>query len=453
MNKQIENYYDGLNLKLLEAIPADAQKILELGCANGRLGRKYKEKHPTVYWSGVEISSEAAKQAAEYLDTVHVIDLDTDDLSVVGKGFDTIVIGDLLEHLRNPKSILEKIHHLSDAQARIVCCVPNMSHSSVVQRLLTGDISYDASGLLDETHLKFFSPSSLFKLLLDSGWLPNMIDHYSTGLPDTSFNRDLISAAQKLGVPPSITALNLSLYQMIVFASKWQKKSFNSANCRTSLSVVVPVTRPWQCDLNISRSPGLTEIGADVVYVQGAGNAAEAFVSGLGKTTAPWIIMAHQDVYFPSGTGHAILRELVAIEDEGFAGTPVGFAGIAKNRLGETSYSGWVIDRRNLFQHKGSNAAESMDEFAICLHRDSKISIDPNLGWHLWATDLCLQAESLANRPIGRILEIPLFHNSVNDYTLPDDYHRSADYLLKKYPQLNSIQTLCGLIERPAKVA
>ena len=62
----MSNYYDGLNQKLLAAIPADAKHVLELGCANGRLGQRFKELHPGVSWWGVEMSAEAAATAAQH---------------------------------------------------------------------------------------------------------------------------------------------------------------------------------------------------------------------------------------------------------------------------------------------------------------------------------------------------------------------------------------------------
>jgi SAM-dependent methyltransferase len=446
MNSKDESYYEGMNLKLLSAIPQDAGRVLELGCAKGQLGRRFKETHPETYWHGVDISVEAAVEATKYLDAIDVLDLDDQELKFDGQLFDTIVIGDVLEHLRNPDLVLEALYKLSEPHARIVCCVPNMSHFSVVQRLIAGDITYDQAGLLDLTHRRFFSPSSFFKLMLDCGWLPHMVDHYSTGLPQSAFTLGLIEAAKDMGLPPATAVRNLSLYQMIVVAQKWCRPSLGKASRKAAFSVIVPVNRPWQYELNILRSPGLSEVGAKVVCVQSAENAAAAFASGLAETTTPWVIMAHQDVYFPSGTGLAIASELAAIEDSGLAGTPVGFAGVSKDAAGVSRYSGWVIDRQHLFQHPGSVSAESIDELAIALHRDSKIVIDPQLGWHLWATDLCLQAERLAQKPIGRILEVPVFHNSVNDYNLPDEFHRSAQLLAKKYPGRNKFMTLCGQI-------
>ena len=174
----MSNYYDGLNLKLLDAIPADAKRVLELGCANGRLGRRFKELHPGVSWWGVELMADAAASAAQFLDRVIQLDLDHADLAQLEGGFDVIVIGDLLEHVREPLRLLESLYDLATPGAQIVCCLPNMAHLSVIERLVAGDISYDSMGLLDATHVRFYSPASAFKTFLDAGWLPHLRDQY-----------------------------------------------------------------------------------------------------------------------------------------------------------------------------------------------------------------------------------------------------------------------------------
>ena len=442
------NYYDGLNLKLLAAIPQDAQRVLELGCANGRLGQRFKESHPHTEWWGVDLSAEAAATAAPHLDRVFTLDLDTADLSVLGRGFDVIVIGDLLEHLRRPQAVLEALYDLSAAGAQIVCCLPNMAHVSVIERLIAGDISYDPVGLLDQTHVRFFSPGSAFKTFLDAGWLPHMQDEYRVELPQTQFAARLVDAAMALGLPRDTALRNMGLYQMILVCRKWPMQALAQAAAPVPFSVIVPVNRPWQYELNIARSPGLQEVQAEVIAVQGASSAAEAYSMGASRAKHAWRVMAHQDLYFPVGTGFALAQQLGAINAAGLQQLPIGFAGIDGSGTKPGAHAGMVIDRRALFWHERSTGAVSLDELAVCLHRDSAVTIDPTLGWHVWATDLCLQAQALAGRPIAQILQVPLFHNSVGEYKVPTEFNDSAQRLLRKYPQLSMIPTLCGELTR-----
>jgi SAM-dependent methyltransferase len=279
--------------------------VLELGCANGRLGQRFKELHPGVQWHGIDLSADAVAAARPHLDRVQQMDLDSGDLATLEGGYDTLVIGDLLEHLRHPQQVLQTLHRLSLPDARIVCCLPNMAHLSVVQRLLAGDISYDAAGLLDQTHVRFFSPSSAFKIFLDAGWLPHMQDQYRFDLPPTPFLAHLVEAAQALGIPPATTLRNLDLYQMILVCTRWEQPQTPPPGRAAAFSVIVAVNRAWQHELNIARSPGLAEVGAQLICVQGAASAAAAFADGAARARHAWRVMAHQDVYFP-GSGHAL---------------------------------------------------------------------------------------------------------------------------------------------------
>jgi len=446
----MSNYYDGLNLKLLAAIPREARRVLELGCANGRLGQRFKELHPGVTWWGVDIAQEAVSAASAHLDRVFKLNLDTDDLAVLEGGFDVIVIGDLLEHLHDPVKTLEKLYDLSASGAQIVCCLPNMAHLSVIERLVAGDISYDQMGLLDQTHTRFFSPSSAFKTFLDGGWLPHLQDQYRVEVPQTHFAARIVEAAQALGLPEETAKRNLGLYQMILVCKKWSMAALLKPGPNAPISIIVPVNRPWQYELNVARSPGLREINAEIIALQGADSAASAYQAGAQRASHAWRVMVHQDVYFPTGSGFALARQLALLEQAGRTAAPVGFAGLedVASPQALVRYAGMVIDRTALFSHPGSDGALSIDEFAVALHRDSPLAIDPSLGWHLWGTDLCLQAEARAQRPATQILEVPLFHNSTTGYTLPDVYYESAQRLLDKYPRLDRIPTLCGEIQR-----
>jgi len=119
---------------------------------------------------------------------------------------------------------------------------------------------------------------------------------------------------------------------------------------------------------------------------------------------------------------------------------------------GGVRYAGLVIDRVALFDHGGSDAAVSIDELAVAMHRDCTLAIDPALGWHLWATDLCLQAMRRDGRPTTRIVQVPLFHNSVCPNTLPEAFHDSGLALLAKHVDRDRILTLCGELSRTTAV-
>lgn len=448
----MSHYYDGLNLKLLDAIPTGARRVLELGCANGRLGRRFKELNPGVWWCGVDVSADAVKAATPHLDAVLRMNLDEGGLTALPGPFDVIVIGDLLEHVKQPLALLEALYDLASPDAQIVCCLPNMAHLSVIERLVAGDISYDPMGLLDETHTRFFSPSSAFKTFLDAGWLPHMKDQYRMEVPATRFAAHIVEAAKSLGLPTETAVRNLGCYQMILVCRKWDMASLRKTGPSVPFSVIVPVNKPWQYELNVARSPGLREVNAEVICVQGAQSAAAAYASGASRARHAWHLLVHQDVYFPTGSGLALARELGLLEQAGLTQAPVGFAGLSELASVDVGvrHAGMVIDRTALFAHEGSQRGVSIDELAVVLHKQHGLQLDPALGWHLWATDLCLQARARAGRAVSPIVEVPLFHNSTTGYTLPDAFHQSANVLLAKYPGIDRIPTLCGELGRAA---
>lgn len=440
------DYYNGLNQKLLAAIPAESRRVLELGCANGRLGQRFKELHPFVRWHGVDLSADAVAAAGQHLDRATQMNLDEPDLQALGQGYDTIVIGDLLEHLRQPGRLLETLHRISQADATIVCCLPNMGHLSVIERLLVGDISYDSAGLLDETHTRFFTAASAGKMFLDAGWLPHLQDQHRVDAAPTAFLSHLLQAVQTLGVPPDTAKKNFGLYQMVLTCRKWQAPVVTSDKV-APFSVIVPVNKPWQFELNIARSPGLAEVGAQIIPVVGATSAADAYAQGAAQAHHPWRVLAHQDVYFPRGSGHALSAQLSHLEATGRSGAPIGFVGL-ELQSGRRCKVGMLLDRTRMVNQPASQQAASLDEFAVVLHEKSRLSIDPALGWHLWGTDLCLQVEQVTGHHLGQVLRVPLFHNSLTGVELPEAFEDSARHLLTKYPQHQTISNPCADLTR-----
>jgi SAM-dependent methyltransferase len=435
-------YFDGLNEKLKAAIPTDARSVLEFGCANGHLGAACKAGSPGLRWTGVDVSAAAVAEAATRLDATIQMNLDEPDPLRLGSDHDVVVFGDVLEHLRDPSRCLRTAYAASSTDARLVCCIPNMAHVSVIERMLAGDLSYDTAGLLDETHLRFLTPASTFKLLADAGWVPNLRDRYLVGHANQEFLNLLVAAAKQLGIPEQTALGHLVSYQMIIDCIKMPQAP---AGATAPFSVVVPVTNRQQFELNVRRSPGLAEVQAQVIPVEGAANPAEALAIGRGRAQSPWIIFCHQDIYFPSGTGHALAAMFGAIPAAESAGTLIGFAGIGQRQGAALGPAGLVVDRMLRFDYPESAAAISMDELAIAVCSDTVHAIDPALGWHLWATDLCLASRS-GRGGTARIVRIPLFHNSYNDGQLSAAFHASVQVLRNKYPQLPEIQTLCGTI-------
>ena len=159
------------------------------------------------------------------------------------------------------------------------------------------------------------------------------------------------------------------------------------------------------------------------------------------------MLFCHQDVYFPRGFGEQLNAVLAEVPPDERASALFGFIGMGVNRATlATEPAGFVIDRLHRADHAHSDTVLSIDELAIVVARESIHRIDPTLGWHLWATDLCLAAVC-THAVFPRIVRLPLFHNSSNDYVLPAAFHEAAASLRRKYPDFGPIHTLCGTFQ------
>lgn len=139
--------------------------VLDVGCADGDVGRLLQETGNRV--SGLDRDEEAAEKARGDLERVVVADLDTSSLldHFEAASFDVVVLADVLEHLREPERALREATELLREGGRLVLSVPNVAHGALRLALLQGRWSYTEAGLLDRTHLHFFTRTSLLQLL------------------------------------------------------------------------------------------------------------------------------------------------------------------------------------------------------------------------------------------------------------------------------------------------
>jgi len=150
-------------------LASQGRKVLELGCADGFISRHLQERGCHV--TGVEVDSEAAERARQWCEQVVVYNLNRPDwIEQVGRDFDTVLCGDVLEHLVNPELALHQIHQVLAPQGRIIICVPNIAHLRVRLKLLSGKFDYESTGILDVTHLRFFTYKTARALIERAGY-------------------------------------------------------------------------------------------------------------------------------------------------------------------------------------------------------------------------------------------------------------------------------------------
>ena len=166
----MQPYPDIANTELLTRIPLSARVVLDVGCATGALGAAYRRFNPRARLLGIDSNPEAASFAAQRLDEVAMVDVEEQPLPFdLPGGIDCLVYGDVIEHLRDPWSVLAEQAEALNPEGMVLICVPNVEHWSFVARLMRGDWAYERAGLLDETHLRWFSLESMRETLVEAG--------------------------------------------------------------------------------------------------------------------------------------------------------------------------------------------------------------------------------------------------------------------------------------------
>jgi O-antigen biosynthesis protein len=156
---------------LIVELVGHGKRVLDVGASTGYLARALTERGCRV--TGIELDPESARQAEEHCDRVISGNVENLDLyeKLGDEPFDVIVFGDVLEHLEDPLRALERFKPFLGSGGHVVASIPNVAHGSVRLALLQGRFEYRSLGLLDNTHLRFFTRESVGGLFEDAGFL------------------------------------------------------------------------------------------------------------------------------------------------------------------------------------------------------------------------------------------------------------------------------------------
>jgi len=171
-----KSYFDHTRKELLKYIPEKIEKVLDVGCASGNFGQMLKEVYNCEVW-GVEPDTASAEIARTKLDHVKNSFFDSSiDIPTVNK-FDCIFFNDVLEHLQQPEEALKLASKYLEAKGCIVASIPNIRYYPVILSLLRyKDFKYLDAGVMDKTHLRFFTKKSMIRLFEASSFKVNTIE-------------------------------------------------------------------------------------------------------------------------------------------------------------------------------------------------------------------------------------------------------------------------------------
>lgn len=145
-------------------------RILDVGCGRGNLG-SYLQTQYDIKVTGLEIIEDNFIIASAVLHEAHLGDIETMDLIALGSQFDYIIFSDSLEHMLNSKAVLERVRGLLHKNGHLLISMPNVRNFRVTVPLVFSDQwDYQDEGLLDRTHLRFFTCTSICKLIDECGY-------------------------------------------------------------------------------------------------------------------------------------------------------------------------------------------------------------------------------------------------------------------------------------------
>lgn len=436
------NYFAGINQPLAAAVPESALRILEVGCGQGSLGAALKAKNPARTVLGLEIDPAAAAKARTVLDDVFVMDVTRETPPIPPGSLDCILYGDVLEHLLDPEAVLRQHRDLLSPTGKILCCIPNIQHHSVLCALLRGDFQYTSAGLLDATHLRFFTYATIYKLLLNAGYAPSLLNRIeSPAAPE--FSQAAEPLLKLLGLHPQRTAKYLAAYQYIFEGKPYV--TARPARPVPPLSFVTCAANQAVLEANLLSSPCLAPGSPhEVIVTRNCANAAEGLNRGLAAARNEVVICLHQDVWLPQDWPRRFWQQYdLASALHGTIGV-AGVYGVSLHQ-GAVRRVGHVVDRDYLLWETPPLPAlvDTLDELLLAVRKDSGFRFDPSLGFHFYGADICLATRQACLPTV--VLDALCFHNSAGT-VLPPEFAQSQQVFAAKWAARLPVATSCAVV-------
>lgn len=165
-------YFSGVRSDILEELAKDpAARILEIGCGTGATGEAALATGRAGFYRGVEFDPESAARARSVLTDVICANVETLDPALIADSYDVLILSEVLEHLIDPWGVMKSLAPFVKPGGRVYASSPNISHHKVIRSLIAGRFEYEAEGVMDRTHVRWFTPASYRSMFEDAGFL------------------------------------------------------------------------------------------------------------------------------------------------------------------------------------------------------------------------------------------------------------------------------------------
>lgn len=267
------------SLSKITGIVTNNSVILDIGCSSGMLGRYLSRKKGCVI-DGIDIDESALKNCHPIYRKVIIKNLETDDVmnELIAESYDFIVVADVIEHLNQPEKLLRQLRLLIKPHGTIIFSVPNITHIAASLELLSGRFNYAPNGLLDNTHLRFYSYQNLVEKLANSGLYLWALETVHRDLTETEFGDAQVNLFPRQWLDALIASRPDSLvYQWIVSTRIYPSLEIVNdlaRQKRRSISPIFTTALYWERDADsgfneINKLPGYKkEIGNNEVEVE-----------------------------------------------------------------------------------------------------------------------------------------------------------------------------------------
>ena len=202
-----EDYYRRERPEIVALVPRGARRILDVGCGEGAMAQRVKQIPGVEEVVGIEMNEEAAAAASQRLDRVIIGDLEKLNLDFPDGYFDCIICADVLEHLSDPWRSLWQLRRILSDDGVLLACLPNLRNAIPMLKILINRWEYEEEGIVDQTHLRFFTLHTMKKMFRDTGFESQVVgqNYYR----DWKFR---IARVVTLGIMKPFSVFSYSLY-------------------------------------------------------------------------------------------------------------------------------------------------------------------------------------------------------------------------------------------------
>lgn len=166
------HYFNGARPEVLKFLPKNFKTFLDVGCgAGGNINLLKSHTEQSLEAWGVEYVEEEAKKAASYADRVLVGSIEDNLKNLPDNYFEVITCLDVLEHLVYPEEVLKSLKGKLKEGGVLISSIPNVRHfTNIYNLLIKRDWRYEEAGILDYTHLRFFTSKSIIRMFNSAGF-------------------------------------------------------------------------------------------------------------------------------------------------------------------------------------------------------------------------------------------------------------------------------------------